>query len=566
MHPAEHKINDLVTLIAVGSPQRVLVLALTHESSQLLKEIKRPLYRSAQTEGEDRELEDCYPALQWGYGLSPALKDKCYATLVVAWGPLVQLYVLNNLLDDSGNVFIEDGYTVLPSSGEAPLSSVSAAGSVTLSHGLFADQKIEINPYEQTSRYEAIRHSENLRSSQIKVDYSPFEMQDTFIEQIWYLSESSLLVLTKSLEFKVLYTQRLDYGLYNHKKYDASSKTQEPKKGKPSQNFLVDEGVVLASLLPCPAENFSQSISVTNGQILALGMHGLSRFSHLSWDESLEAFKLISKGNWIEDFSRAIEIYTGQIKGFKEVPEDMEMRQQQMKGQLKLFVRTIITDQLDKWNQENSNSASLIDNPYAQPNSAGDQEVNTLDDSNAEILQQLDVQKKDARKLRYNNLIRIAIEFCVVVQDCYFLFYDLFLLFQEEQLEEIFLDELKPFIMAGRFSNWELPSDILQNHIVNYYKDPHKPEQIEKIIINLNLADCPDDEIVNLIQFAEQNFLSTALVSLHTAAYNRKETCTCIHVILSLLELYKQAKDSNPGSFEELKEIDQLPADSIERL
>jgi hypothetical protein len=39
----------------------------------------------------------------------------------------------------------------------------------------------------------------------------------------------------------------------------------------------------------------------------------------------------------------------------------------------------------------------------------------------------------------------------VIIQDCYFLFYDLFLLFQEDQLEEIFLDELKPFIMAGRF-------------------------------------------------------------------------------------------------------------------
>lgn len=154
----------------------------------------------------------------------------------------------------------------------------------------------------------------------------------------------------------------------------------------------------------------------------------------------------------------------------------------------------------------------------------------------------------------------------MVIQDCYFLFYDLFLLFQEEQLEDIFLDELKPFIMAGRFQNWELPSDILQNHIINYYKDPYKPEQIEKIIINLNLSDCPDDEIVNLVQFSEQNFLSTALVSLHTAAYNRQESTTCIHVILSLLDLYKQAKGANPGSFEELKEISQHPQDSAERL
>ena len=60
--------------------------------------------------------------------------------------------------------------------------------------------------------------------------------------------------------------------------------------------------------------------------------------------------------------------------------------------------------------------------------------------------------------------------------------------------------------------------------------------------------------------------MSTALVYLHTAAYNQKENSTCIHVILSLLDLYKQAKDNNPGSFEELKEINDHPPDSIERL
>jgi len=138
----------------------------------------------------------------------------------------------------------------------------------------------------------------------------------------------------------------------------------------------------------------------------------------------------------------------------------------------------------------------------------------------------------------------------VTIQDCYFLFYDLFLLFQEESLEDIFLDELKPFIMAGRFSDWELPNDILQNHIINYYKDPHQPEQIEKIIINLCLNDCEQSEIVSLIQFAEANFLSTALVYLHSNAFHKKDTeATCIHVILALLDLYCQAKTNNPGSF-----------------
>lgn len=36
-----------------------------------------------------------------------------------------------------------------------------------------------------------------------------------------------------------------------------------------------------------------------------------------------------------------------------------------MKGELKLFIRTIIMDQLDKWNMEKEQDSGSIDNPYA---------------------------------------------------------------------------------------------------------------------------------------------------------------------------------------------------------
>ena len=158
----------------------------------------------------------------------------------------------------------------------------------------------------------------------------------------------------------------------------------------------------------------------------------------------------------------------------------------------------------------------------AQAEDANDfEEDEDNDDDILNDLETLDKQEKSKEMAeRYRTLIRIAIEFCVTIQDCYFLFYDLFLMFQEEALENIFLDELKPFIMAGRFQDWDLPDDILQNHIINYYKDPHQPELIEKIIINLSLKECPKQVLMELIQFCEANFLSTALLYLHTAVYN----------------------------------------------
>lgn len=58
---------------------------------------------------------------------------------------------------------------------------------------------------------------------------------------------------------------------------------------------------------------------------------------------------------------------------------------------------------------------------------------------------------KQDRANKYQTLIRIAIEFCIELKDPQFLFYDLFLLFKDSKLEDAFIHELEPFIMAGKF-------------------------------------------------------------------------------------------------------------------
>ena len=68
------------------------------------------------------------------------------------------------------------------------------------------ENAVEINPYEQQSHYEAIREQEAMRSQGLLMHASTFEMKNLFIERIWYLSESLLLVLTRSLEIKIMYT------------------------------------------------------------------------------------------------------------------------------------------------------------------------------------------------------------------------------------------------------------------------------------------------------------------------------------------------------------------------
>jgi len=44
-------------------------------------------------------------------------------------------------------------------------------------------------------------------------------MKDLFIERIWFIADSVILVLTRSLELKLFYTQKMDYGVYNPKTF-----------------------------------------------------------------------------------------------------------------------------------------------------------------------------------------------------------------------------------------------------------------------------------------------------------------------------------------------------------
>lgn len=57
--------------------------------------------------------------------------------------------------------------------------------------------------------------------------------------------------------------------------------------------------------------------------------------------------------------------------------------------------------------------------------------------------------------------------------------------------------------MAGKFSSWEIANENLQNHLINYYKESAKPENLEKIIINLNFSDFDKNIILELINYCE---------------------------------------------------------------
>lgn len=190
------------------------------------------------------------PSLTWGYGHSPVFKDKCYATLVVAWGPLIQLYVLNDIMEKMA--FYEDGFHILQpdvpsfdgdtSSGQ--LNNKSKGSLDRSGQELSRSQIEEVNPYQQNQRFEAMQQSQEAKTKTGHI--TSFQLYDHYIERVFYLSESVLLIVTRSLEFKILYTQKFSHGAYDAKTYQRDVQSSSKRE---QEDWLDDSKMVNQSSL-----------------------------------------------------------------------------------------------------------------------------------------------------------------------------------------------------------------------------------------------------------------------------------------------------------------------------
>ena len=91
------------------------------------------------------------------------------------------------------------------------------------------------------------------------------------------------------------------------------------------------------------------------------------------------------------------------------------------------------------------------------------------------------------------------------------------------------------------------------NRYYLHQENPNQPQNLastdpctfEKIIVNLNLSQCPKDSILNFVKYCEQHFLTTGIIYLYTQLLERKDNASCVQVLFSLYDLYKQAPDQS---------------------
>jgi len=129
-------------------------------------------------------------------------------------------------------------------------------------------------------------------------------------------------------------------------------------------------------------------------------------------------------------------------------------------------------------------------------------------------------------------LIKRSIEMCVDIWEPFFLFNELFQKFNDSGLSNLFAEELKPYILSGKFADTDMPESILMHHVLKQpqerfseqenAKHNNSPssgeltstespaESLEKIIVNLSFKHCSPSFQHNLLHFCKSKKLTTA--------------------------------------------------------
>ena len=353
------------------------------------------------------------PYIDWGRGVLPDDLENANLILAIGWDKVVQLVEIREALDK------EDGYA--------------------------------LNGY-----YES--------------DYE--------IHSLHWLSESVLLVVNSKKEVVILYTGKFKPGKYPDTQ-GTSSKERKIEELETPYKIPEELEMQVFSLGKTPEEKmlrstFHQSIIAKGRQILVLTNAGVHNSKLYTWREYLDEQRDISK--WMDALVVSIDLYSGALKGFAEVPEMKDFREATLRAFMKEFLQDGLTLKLD---------TGL---GYASK------------------------ENEEATKKQ----IQITIEFCVIISAFDLLFRDIFEIFCERSLENIFLEALEPFILDSKLKSVPIQKDVF-NKITTYYVVKGKTAILEKILLNLHVE---NQDLASLSVLCNTHRLFSAFIYLKTLECN----------------------------------------------
>ncbi len=342
--------------------------------------------------------------------------------------------------------------------------------------------------------------------------FNGYYESDYEIRALYWMAESVMLLVDSMDQVKILYTRNFAAGKYSETGAARDHKAAELEKPyRMAGPFVRSQAMLLAKQKQGTTQmqrtSCQQSVVRSGRQMLGLLRNEVLEARLYSWLEFLEEQR--GKSQWIPALSVSIEIYSGNLKGFANTPERKEFREGALKAFMKEFIYNSLMQDLEK-NKEVKTPTSL---------------ASTL------------------------TQIQTTIEYCIIIGETNMLLQDLFTLFSEHNLEEMFMDAMEPFILAGKFSAIQLPPHILKL-VIDYYVRKSNFQTLEQALLCLCL-DKQDLEV--LAALCTKHMMLSALI--YVCTVDNIESHFVQPLILMAKEMCVRRKDADKVKLDQILTI-----------
>ena len=190
-------------------------------------------------------------------------------------------------------------------------------------------------------------------------------------------------------------------------------------------------------------ETYFNSIKSNNNKIYILGEDELQYGEVYTWEECLN--KLKNASEWINAFIFGLKVYKGEYIALSGVSIDIKKHKEVVGEKLRALILEYVEDKL------------RIDKSLINEN-------------------------------KYNEIkkrcVYIAIEFCIEIESCDFLFRNIAPIFEKKNIDTFLYENLEPFIINGNIQN-QIFSERTISKIVNIFCEKKKFHILGQIIKNL---------------------------------------------------------------------------------
>ncbi|CAI2383783.1 unnamed protein product [Moneuplotes crassus] len=282
----------------------------------------RKLFSSSRNEFAQGFVEHghlCYT--DWGYGITPRVsREKSKCLLAVAWGKVLQIYILEN--PDKGMSGIKaDGYYI-------------------------SDSVIDCVYFVSDSIVMIL-----VNKKEARVLYIPHFLPNSFGYEGHKIMEESAV---KSQEVNKAFSKKKNYGRYK-KSPGEESLREHSQKSELESGATILEGNIRYSIV-ADKQNFNNTITVNENKIIVLGQDKILSAKLFHWEDYL---KFIQKQcDWLVCLKIALDIYHGEIKGYYGVPYIKEERERLLQHKMMDLISEGIKSMIKNFKKNDNESPS----------------------------------------------------------------------------------------------------------------------------------------------------------------------------------------------------------------